>query len=202
MTYLIYQIHCKITDKLYVGLTSKGLHQRWTMHNYMKKSNYAIHNAINKYGKDAFTLRILKSNLTKKEAVHWEKYFIAKKNTLSPNGYNLTKGGDGVSGCEETNQKIGIKNKKRFSDPMVRKMQSKIALIQWKNPEFREKMNEGMKKRWENPVTKANYLKGLQSKEYREVAKQRALKQWADPVFRNKMEQARINNKKEVYNEY
>jgi len=191
--WLVYQIYCKNTGKLYIGLTSKSLHERWITHTCMKNSNFAIHNAIHKYGKDAFILRTLKLKLTKKQAVYWEMYFIKIKNTTAPNGYNLTIGGEGVGGCKKTCQKISNKRILFFKNKNNRDHQRQIALDQWQNPEFIKKMKKGLKNRWENPETRINYLKGLQSKERKEKQKQIALKQWADPIFRKKMKQASIN---------
>lgn len=58
-----------------------------------------------------------------------EKHYIKVFDTLYPNGYNLTEGGDGVVACEETRKKISEANKKRigekhkkFSDEVKKKL--------------------------------------------------------------------------------
>lgn len=48
----------------------------------------------------------LKTCYSQKELDEWEKYFIFTNNTLHPNGYNLTKGGEGGIPCDETRNKM------------------------------------------------------------------------------------------------
>lgn len=52
-----------------------------------------LNNAIRKYGPDKFEVRLLGKYL-REQGNEKEIHFIAKYNTLSPNGYNLTAGGD------------------------------------------------------------------------------------------------------------
>ena len=51
-----------------------------------------LNNAIRLYGKDVFTVILLKT-CPLEEMDKWEQHYIAELNTLYPNGYNLTKGG-------------------------------------------------------------------------------------------------------------
>lgn len=60
---------------------------------------------------DTLKYEYLKTCYNQKELDEWEKYFIYSLNTLHPNGYNLTEGGEGVAGCEETRRKISEANK-------------------------------------------------------------------------------------------
>jgi group I intron endonuclease len=188
MDYLVYKIYCKISKKSYIGLTSRTLSQRWYFH-LKTKDGFALHNAIHKYGNDAFIKRILKSNLTKKEAQYWEKKLIKTNHTLFPLGYNLTKGGEGVGGCIATNNKISKSIKLYFENPDNRNKQRKIALNQWKDKEFINKMSIGLKIRWTGS-SRMNYLKGLQSKENKEKHRKKALNQWKDPKYREKQKQS------------
>lgn len=56
----IYKCNCKITNKIYIGITTKSIDIRIKEHNYSafnkKGENYKIHfyNAIRKYGIDNF----------------------------------------------------------------------------------------------------------------------------------------------------
>lgn len=68
----------------------------------------AINAARAKYGIDAFDFEILKE-CDDKELDYWEKYYIKELNTKAPYGYNLTDGGEGMTGythSEETIKKI------------------------------------------------------------------------------------------------
>jgi hypothetical protein len=51
-----------------------------------------LNNAFRLYGKDVFTVVLLKT-CPLEEMDKWEQHYIAELNTLYPNGYNLTKGG-------------------------------------------------------------------------------------------------------------
>lgn len=57
-----------------------------------------VSNAIKKYKKDNFIILIIhKENCNNDELNNLEKYYINYFNTITPNGYNMTKGGDGNS---------------------------------------------------------------------------------------------------------
>ncbi|HNQ21258.1 MAG TPA: GIY-YIG nuclease family protein [Bacteroidales bacterium] len=87
-------------NKYYIGKTS-NLIKRYKQHiRYSKKINnnsLLIHKAINKY-KDNYKFNPLFSLTNEELACEYEKYFINIFNSFSPNGYNLTLGGEGVSG--------------------------------------------------------------------------------------------------------
>jgi len=51
-----------------------------------------LNNAFRLYGKDVFTLLLLKT-CPLEEMDKWEQHYITELNTLYPNGYNLTSGG-------------------------------------------------------------------------------------------------------------
>ncbi len=148
MTIGIYKITNKLNDKSYIGL-SKNIERRFKEHiKDCKFKKYAISNAIEKYGKDNFTFEIVEEcSLEKLEKR--ERYWINKLKTQSPNGYNLTNGGEkskiyskesrekmsnsqnwqkgknnpfyGKKHSEETKKIIGEKAKKRFENPEYRK---------------------------------------------------------------------------------
>ena len=106
---VIYLIINKLNKKLYVGKTIQPLKRRFAQHAVCKKS--AIGNAIRYYGKKKFYYIVLKECSSKAELDKWEKFFIIALNTKSPFGYNLTDGGDGISGCtEEIRKKISEAN--------------------------------------------------------------------------------------------
>ena len=91
----IYKITNLINGKIYIG-QSKDPIRRWKEHKWDAlnpncKENSAIHDAFLKYGIDNFEFTIIGwfENYNEKE-----KYYIKELNTLYPNGYNLTEGGD------------------------------------------------------------------------------------------------------------
>lgn len=108
---LIYLIR-NITDGMqYVGKTTKTAAYRWKRHVYratkLEVATY-LHNTIRKHGAENFRVEIL-SRATNPEILNvLEKFWIRELNTKAPNGYNLTDGGEGISGfkiSEETKKK-------------------------------------------------------------------------------------------------
>jgi len=92
-TYVVYK-HTSPSNKSYIGYT-KNIDRRSGEHEKANGSNPAFHNAVKLYGWDTIQTEILADNLTEIEAKSLEIYYIKKLDTLVPNGYNLTKGGDG-----------------------------------------------------------------------------------------------------------
>ena len=81
----------------------------------------AIHDAIKKYGADAFSVEIIQYPGISHEALNAvERWKIRQLQTLAPGGYNLTEGGEGVIPSEETRQKFSesarLEQKKRLEN--------------------------------------------------------------------------------------
>lgn len=93
---IIYKIQNKITNKIYIGKTSKSLEIRWKNHLKCvnKKINRCLYDSINKYGINNFIIEEL-CKATKENINDLEKFYINEYNSLYPNGYNMTNGGDG-----------------------------------------------------------------------------------------------------------
>ena len=87
----IYVITNIITGTQYVG-QSKNAQKRFLAHK-MAKDNTLLHQAIRNYGADNFILEVLEEQI--EDFNIKEKEWIIKLNTLYPNGYNMTKGGEG-----------------------------------------------------------------------------------------------------------
>ena len=85
-----------------------------------------LRNAIKKYGADAFCVEILESDMPEAVLSKMEILHIRFFNSKTPNGYNLTDGGEGSSGIQvspETCRKISEGNKgKRLSPETRRKL--------------------------------------------------------------------------------
>ena len=104
----IYAITNKINDKQYIGF-----HVTNDLNDGYMGSGIAIKGAYKKYGIENFDKEILENcnelNWSKKEI-----YWIKKLDTLVPNGYNLTLGGEGTLGLilsKESRKKISISRK-------------------------------------------------------------------------------------------
>lgn len=105
MSFYVYLIHNIINNKVYVGKT-KNLKKRWASHISLAKNkatNQYIHRAIRKYGVNNFIFSIIQVLNTEHEYNQAEMYWIKYFNSNNLNyGYNLTQGGDGSSGREQT----------------------------------------------------------------------------------------------------
>lgn len=112
---IIYLITNTKTKLQYVGLTVQLLERRWEYHVQQAKASpikneKSLHAAIIEYGENNFIIQEIDEGTTKKDLESKEIKWIKHFNTLTPNGYNISKGG--VSGG--SNKKPTIVNGKRF----------------------------------------------------------------------------------------
>ena len=134
----IYKITNTVNGKSYIGQTihdaAKG---RINDHlNGVANGSRLVRHAVKKYGKDAFTYEILEENIFPKFLPDLEVHYIKKFNTVAPNGYNLTHGGEiGKKHSPETRQKMSEAKKGKSSHMKGRKH----------TPESRRKMSEALK---------------------------------------------------------
>jgi group I intron endonuclease len=133
---VIYLLTNTVNGKRYVGQTVKTLSARWSQHKTFAKNGNAGHNecpitrAIRKYGSDAFTAEVVFTCSDKIALNKAEREYIVSFGTKSPNGYNVTDGGDGVSGwthSEETRRKIGEANKNKEHQPRSIETRQKVS---------------------------------------------------------------------------
>lgn len=94
----IYIIKNDINNKVYIG---QSIHpkERFAEHCYLREDrrNSILTSAICKYGKEHFWMELLEENIENYD--EREKYWIAFYNSIRPNGYNISSGGeDGNSG--------------------------------------------------------------------------------------------------------
>lgn len=118
--YLIY-IHTSPTGRSYIGLTN-NFDRRCTQHKSAAANGTgckAFGNAIRRYGWDAFTHEVLVEGLTAAEAKDMEVKLIAEYNTMSPNGYNLSTGGEHGVHAPEVIERIAAKNRGKKRSPEV-----------------------------------------------------------------------------------
>src|ERR1019366_1886763 len=113
---IIYKITHKETGKIYIGQTTQSLTERLWQHSHRSPSQShksAIHNAFVKYGVNAFTIEQIDTADTLDNLNLLEIKYITQYNCLSPNGYNLLKGGDNKECHPETKAKISATLKGR-----------------------------------------------------------------------------------------
>jgi group I intron endonuclease len=105
----IYLIRNTVNDKCYVGQTTrKSVDIRWNQHKNHPKG--ILKTAFAKYGLDCFVFEII-CEAPNEELNSREVDEIFKRNSLSPNGYNLKKGGDNHEVHPETRRKLSERQK-------------------------------------------------------------------------------------------
>ena len=155
--------HYKLTapnGKSYHGVTTLSVNRRMTGHKTAARngSTYPLHAAIRKYGFENFKVEMLDTSVDLEELHQLEIEAIARDNTLAPNGYNLTAGGEGTKNhnvSDAHRASIGERMKARWKDPAFVKMRkanaSETARRLAKTPEHREKFAAASRKYWSNP---------------------------------------------------
>ena len=152
--YTVYQHKNKINGKVYIGITSQKLEQRWGSQGCNYKSSPHFYSAIQKYGWDNFEHNILFTDLTKEQACLKEQELIKEYNSMNREfGYNSTSGGDIFTMNEETKQKISqamIGNQNGLGHPCSEEKKEKISNAQKGRKfteEHKQKLSEAAKNR-------------------------------------------------------
>lgn len=104
-SYIVY-LHICPNNKVYVGLTCQSPECRWNEGEGYKHQQL-FYRAIHKYGWSNIKHVIVQDNLTLNEASLLEKTLIAEyKSNNVDYGYNLTDGGEGISGYHLTEEQL------------------------------------------------------------------------------------------------
>jgi group I intron endonuclease len=139
---IIYKVINKLNKKIYIGKTIYNLDKRKRSHEVSIQKTY-FHYALKKYGYNNFLWESIDNCNNDIELCNKEKYYIAKFNSNNKNfGYNLTIGGDGVTGHKQSE-----KNKKAASKRMIGKKNPMFGLYGKQNPHFGFKHSNETKKK-------------------------------------------------------
>jgi group I intron endonuclease len=113
----------------------------------------ALKNAIQKYGWDNFKVetREVPVEMLNEE----EQKQIKRLNTMAPNGYNLTSGGERCKASDESKKRMSTATKKLWEDPEYREKISAAQKKAFADPAVKERMSAAAKKRCEDPAVKA-----------------------------------------------
>ena len=143
-----------VNGKSYIGQTCKSLSRRINKDFSGYKGCSVFWNVIQKYGVENIITEILCECNTLAEANYKEKWYIERFNTLSPNGYNLTTGGD--------NKKLSVETRKRISAGQKGRPPSRGMLGKKHSLKSRQKMSESHKGQIPSSVS---VEKGLKTRE-------------------------------------
>lgn len=151
---VIYRIRNRITGKCYIGETKEANPEtRWRQHCSNFRCNRgcpALRDAVQKHGIEAFEFQILIFCFDD-DRFKYEIEYIAKFNTQVPNGYNITKGGEGGAAftgrkhTAETIAKIKQNLRKHYENPEYIRRLSESVKNAMASPEVRKKVSENLR---------------------------------------------------------
>lgn len=186
------------SGKRYYGI-SKNVVKRWQQHatDGRNRKNRPLAKAIAKYGFDAMNFEVLFTEHGDnaidlcKDA---EMLLIEFDDTMMPNGYNMTAGGDGVSGYEFTDavrEKMSASHSVYKDNPDHRKKLSDSKIALWQRDGYREKAIKGITEAQNKPEVKAKQsASGFAAWEDNAPRKEAVSKasslMWANDNFRQK----------------
>lgn len=162
MSFEVYCITNNTNGKKYVGVTTNGYKNRFANHVWHSRklsgSCRALYNAMRKYGQESFTVELIDTASSFEEMNNLEREHILALNTLYPNGYNLTDGGDAGVFSENTRKMmserlkgkpLGEKNRqgliKAWADKKIRALRIEAIKGAMNRPEVRKKTSERQK---------------------------------------------------------
>lgn len=160
----IYKITNKINNKVYIGQTTlKRASDRFTRHKYqathleLDKGVSYIHRAMADSGIDNFEFTVIEE-IGNDKLNEREKYWIQQYNSLAPNGYNLTSGGQGTPNFSRIPSQEEKERRSESCKHFYEEHPEKIDEIRertqklWEDPDYRKRVTESNKKFYsENP---------------------------------------------------
>lgn len=180
------------SGKSYIGITMHDTEKRLTEHvkrAFSLRARGPLHAAIRKYGLDAFTQEILGRADEWSELCAMEKVAIETHQTLSPLGYNMTSGGDGVTGMSEEARRLhrehtSVGTKAAWADPAMRANRAAA----FTSPTFKAKhskaTSEGTRAAFADPEKHQRMADSHRAQSFRDQARASVKRLWADPAYR------------------
>ena len=168
----IYKITNQVNGKAYIG---KSVHDasKTRIRSHFKGCGGAIAlaNAIDKYGKDAFTWEILDDGIIPELVDSYEIESIEKHGTLSPSGYNLTRGGESGQFSEESRRKMSESSRAENLSAKTRRKMSEVQKGKKHTKEARRKMSASRIGKKHAKETKRKISEGRRGKKHTEESK-------------------------------
>ena len=114
----IYLIRNTVNGKAYIGKTAQHNVEKRRINQHLDgNGSLVLGPAVKKYGKNAFAYEILHDGIIPELLDSYEIEAIKKYNTLQPNGYNLTIGGEGTVGYKFTAEQCRKMSERRKGKP-------------------------------------------------------------------------------------
>lgn len=158
----VYKITNKNTNKVYVGKTKGTIDNRFKKHkrNAKDKINRYLYDSMNHHGFDAFSIEEIEECDNEDILNEREKFWIKEFDCFYPNGYNMTRGGDGGNTLRHWPEE----KRKAFYKAQGEKRRGK------RSDEFRKTMSIASKKREAN---KTEEERNISSKKISETLKRK-----------------------------
>lgn len=169
----IYMIKNNLNGKVYIGQTrSKYVSQRWGNHRAsMRKGVMSpLYNSLRKYGEENFSFDVIMKDVPNDDLSKLEIEMIKKYNSIYPNGFNLTKGGESLFG--EDNPMYGRKAWNRGR-----------SLTESEKQNLRDKMTEERK-------AKSRYFINKYNKSDKAIENRKNYKMTEERKFKNKVQKS------------
>ena len=188
----VYCITHIASGKQYVGQTIYSLEKRWSGHRKSAERGMAcryLHNAINKYGGQAFVCEQLCEADSEQQLHALERAWIKMLDSIVPKGYNLTDGGQGGKHHPETRQKMSASAKAACAKP-ERKQQRDILHA---SQEYRHNMSRALIASCSNRKHQMSLSakRAYRNDEYRKKTSEAGKRIWQDPEYRERISRIR-----------
>jgi hypothetical protein len=97
----VYEARHKKTGKSYIGITKHLVADRWQQHidkahTTKRPAKGGLHHAIKEFSSDAFEISVIETGKSVADLSELERHYIRERNSLVPNGYNISRGGSGL----------------------------------------------------------------------------------------------------------
>lgn len=124
----VYKITNLINGKVYIGQTTRNIYTRFIEHCSQIHNNYAISNAILKYGRKNFKIEVLETAQSIDDLNKKEEFWIEKLNSTDKSiGYNIKLGGDNKLLSKVTKNKISQAHLGKLKGPHSNETRQKIS---------------------------------------------------------------------------
>lgn len=167
---LIYKLMFS-SGKSYIGQTVRTLQTRITQHRQSVRlgSLLAVHCAWREHGDPEVT--VLCVCATQEETHEAERRLIDEHGTMSPNGYNISHGGDTApSKSPMVAAKISAKALGRQVSEETRQVIGSRSKASWATDEYREKVGSAIKRAYENPEVRQRHSSAVKAAWQKKVA--------------------------------
>jgi len=155
-----------------------------------------IHRTIQHYGWGNFEIDIIDVYSKRIDADTAEMRYIKEYNTLSPNGYNLTAGGETKKQIsQETRDKMSKSQKERAARPEDLKRRAEISKKRFEDPDERERMLKLLSTGKDTPEYKAK-ISQSQKERYKRPEEMKRKKEMASKWGKEHAEEYSIKMKK------